>query len=122
MRLHRHLSAITTLVILGLSLSGCGGAEKGADDSTPVIIEITESSGEITPNDGHVVKVKVGQQVQLNVSSDVADEIHVHSEPEHEFEVPAGQDETFTFTVETPGTVPIESHGLEVTLVKLEVS
>ena len=58
----------------------------------------------------------------LNVSSDVADEIHVHSEPEHEFEVPAGEDMTFTFSIDTPGTVIVESHGLDVVLFKLEVS
>jgi plastocyanin len=121
MRLYRRLAALSAAVILALSLSGCGGDDK-SDATTPVIIEITENGGKITPDDGHVVKVEVGQEIQLNVSSDVDDEIHVHSEPEHEFEIPAGEDKTFTFTLETPGTVVIESHGLEVTLVKLEVS
>jgi hypothetical protein len=125
MRLQIRLAAVVSVAFLGLSLSGCGGdSSAGGDDDpkAPVIIEITENAGKITPNDGHVVKVDVGQEVQLNVSSDVDDEIHVHSEPEHEFEVPAGEDKTFTFAVDTPGTVEVESHGLEVTLVKLQVS
>lgn len=126
MRLLIRLAAVVLVAYLGLSLSGCGGnSSAGGDDTSPkapVIIEITENAGKITPNDGHIVKVDVGQEVQINVSSDVDDEIHVHSEPEYEFEVPAGQDKTFTFTLDTPGTVEIESHRLEVTLVKLQVS
>jgi plastocyanin len=120
------LAAPAVALVLLLSLTGCGGDSNASDTDAstmaPVIIEINEDAGKITPDDGHVVKVAVGQRVQLNVSSDVADEIHVHSEPEHEFEVPAGQDKTFTFTIDTPGTVTIESHGLDVVLVKLEVS
>ena len=43
--------------------------------------------------------------------------------PEHEFEVTAGDEEKeFTFSVDTPGTIEVESHGLEVTVLKLEVS
>lgn len=113
-------------VVLALMLTGCGSGDEPKDGDTatltPVIIEISEDAGGITPDDGHVVKVAVGQEIQLNVSSDVADEIHVHSEPEHEYEVPAGEDKTFTFTIDTPGTVIIESHGLEIVLVKLQVS
>ena len=46
----------------------------------------------------------------------------MHSDPEHEFEVKAGEDQKFTFTIDSPGTYEVESHGLEVTLVKLQVS
>ena len=87
-----------------------------------MIIDIFEDNGEITPDDAKVVKVGVGQEIQLNVTSDADDEIHVHSDPEHEFEVTAGEDEKFTFTIDSPGTYDVESHGLEVTLVKLQVS
>ena len=34
----------------------------------------------------------------------------------------AGEDEKFTFTIDSPGTYDVESHELEVTLVKLQVS
>lgn len=125
MRLHTRFAVIAAVAVLAAAAAGCGGDstdEPDPADKAPVIIEITEAGGEITPNDGHVVKVDAGQEVQLNVSSDTDDEIHVHSEPEHEFEIPAGQDKTFTFTIDTPGTVAIESHGLETTIVKLQVS
>jgi hypothetical protein len=126
MRLQRAAAAAVSAVVLALSVSACGDDSSdggGADNSqTPVIIEITENAGKISPDDGHVVEVAKGQEVQLNVSSDADDEIHVHSDPEHEFEIAAGEDKTFTFTIDTPGTIPIESHGLEVTIVKLQVS
>jgi hypothetical protein len=115
------------VLVLGLSLTGCGGGD-GSDDGSgstaPVTIDITENNGAITPADGHVVDVDKGQQVQLIVTSDAADEIHVHSVPEHEFEVKAGADKEKlpVFTVDTPGRFVIESHGLEVTLVTLQVS
>ncbi len=51
--------------------------------------------------------------------SDAAEEIHVHSDPEHEYEVAAGDDKTFTFTLDTPGQVAVEAHHLDVTIVEL---
>ena len=124
MRLARTLLSTFGVMVLGLGRAGCGGGSdtKSGAQLPPVIIEIRESGGQITPDDGHVVTVAVGQEVKLNVSSDVADEIHVHSVPEHEFEVPAGANKTFTFTLDTPGTVIVESHGLDVVLVKLQAS
>jgi hypothetical protein len=102
--------------------AGCGGGSSDGSDKPPVIIEITEDAGTITPNDGHAVDVEVGQEIQLNVSSDVDDEIHVHSDPEHEYEVQGGEDESYSFSIDSPGVYPIESHGLDITLVKLQVS
>ena len=111
-----------TALLTATALAGCGGgADASADGDAPVTITVTERTGTIEPDDGHVVMVRTGQEIVLKVSSDVDDEIHVHSEPEHEFEVPAGQDQTFTFAVDEPGTYLVESHGLEVTVVKLQV-
>lgn len=124
MRTSRALALAGLLLVLGLGASACGGDDKDppTGDKAPAIIEIVEDDGAITPSDGHKVEVDVGQEITLNVSSDVDDEIHVHSEPEHEFEVKAGEDETFTFSIDQPGSYEVESHGLEVTLVKILVS
>ncbi len=46
----------------------------------------------------------------------------MHSEPEHEFEIKPGPEQTFTFTVDTPGTIEVESHGLDTVILKLEIS
>jgi len=88
-----------------------------------VTVEIHEHDGTIEPS-GDTVEVDQGQEIQLVVTSDMDDEIHVHSTPEHEFEVSAGADaeELEPFTIDTPGTVEVESHELEVVIVKLQVS
>jgi plastocyanin len=126
MRTVRSLGLAAAAIALLAATSACGSDDDGGSTSgnnkPPVIIEITEDAGEITPNDGHAVEVAVGQEVQLNISSDVDDEIHVHTEPDHEYEVKPGKDESYSFTVDSPGVYPIESHGLEITIVKLQVS
>lgn len=123
MRALRRLGLVATAAIALATASACGGSDSGSgSDKPPVTIEIVEDGGQITPDDGHPVAVSVGQEVQLNVSSDVDDEIHVHTQPGHEYEVKAGVDESYSFTVDSPGVYPIESHGLEITLVKLQVS
>lgn len=97
--------------------SGVGGS---SDQS--VTVNIAEQGGKIDPL-GKVVKAPTGQDITLVVTSDADDEIHVHSDPEHEFEVAAGdQDKKFTFSGDTPGTIEVESHGLDVTILKLQVS
>jgi hypothetical protein len=124
MRALRSLGGVATVVLVLVSASACGGDSGGGDgsDKPPVTIEIVEDGGQIAPDDGHAVPVSVGQEVQLNVSSDADDEIHVHTQPDHEFPVQAGEDGSYAFTVDSPGVYPIESHGLDVTIVKLQVS
>jgi len=120
----RTLGLLVATATLGLSLTACSDDSSDSDGSSdqPVTVDITEKDGKIEPV-GKVVKASTGQDITLVVTSDVDDEIHVHSDPEHEFEVAAGDEEKeFTFSVDTPGTIEVESHGLEVTILKLEVS
>jgi hypothetical protein len=107
-----------------LGLTSCSDDNAGDDGSSdpPGSVNVTEKAGSMDPV-GEVVKAKTGQQITLVVSSDADDEIHVHSSPEHEFEVKAGDTRReFHFSVKVPGTIPVESHGLDVTILKLEVS
>jgi ABC-type tungstate transport system permease subunit len=122
---------VAVIVVLLLALAGCSDDSDGSaespettttETSQPVIIDIFEDNGKITPDDAKVVKVGVGQDIQLNVTSDADDVIHVHSDPEQEFEVKAGADQSFTFAIDSPGRYEVESHVLEVVLVKLQVS
>jgi SpoU rRNA methylase family enzyme len=120
----RPCALVTATAVLALGVTGCGSDDSsdGGSSDTPVVVDITEQGGKIDPV-GEVVKVDTGQGVELVVTSDADDEIHVHSDPEHEFEVKAGdQGKKFTFSEDTPGTIEVESHGLEVTILKLEVS
>jgi hypothetical protein len=120
----RTLGLLVATAALGLNLTACSDDSSDSDGSSdqPVTVDITEKDGKIEPV-GKVVKASTGQDITLVVTSDVKDEIHVHSDPEHEFEVAAGDEEKeFTFSVDTPGTIEVESHGVEVTILKLEVS
>ncbi|TCI99028.1 hypothetical protein [Aeromicrobium sp. IC_218] len=83
-----------------------------------VVVDVTIAGGEVTPQ-GDRVEVEVGEPVTLRVTSDEADEIHVHSDPEHSLEVEAGTPGELTFTVDRPGQVAVESHHLDVTIVQL---
>jgi hypothetical protein len=129
--LGRGSAAGALLVLTLVSTSACGGSSAGSSGAGSsggagerVTVTIVEKHGRITPDDGHVVDVHKGQSVQLVVTTDKADEIHVHSIPEHEFEVKAGAraERLPPFTLSTPGRFIIESHGLDVTLVTLQVS
>jgi hypothetical protein len=87
------------------------------DDGSPaetednaVEIEVEIEHGQVTPS-GERVDVEVGQTIRLVVDSDAADEIHVHSTPEHSFRIRPGMDDKeFEFRLTQPGVVEMELH------------
>jgi sporulation-control protein spo0M len=124
------LAATTTL------LAGCGGGGDGADgggstaagSSTPSVttvapsdmtdqqkapdrltVEVKIQGGNVTPTNA-ALQAKVGQPIIIRVDSDAADELHVHSVPEHSFPVEAKPGQQFQFTVDVPGNVDVELH------------
>jgi plastocyanin len=99
-----------------LALTGCGGSAAEQGDQTapakPVTIDVQIENGQVTPS-GERVDVQVGQTVRFVVDSDTADEIHVHSVPEHSFRFgPGTRDREFEFKVTRPGVVEAELHEL----------
>lgn len=126
---------------LALTLSGCSssGTEHpsssasssrsssavSAPTSTPpqptdVVLNIRISNGKVTPTNAQWA-AKIKEPITLKVSSDVADEIHVHSVPDHAFDLKAEPDQTFQFTVDVPGNVEIELHKLDRTVGTIQV-
>jgi hypothetical protein len=112
------VAAVSLTGCAGTSTSGDAGGGAGAPGSSskaeqqPVDIHVTITDGEVTPA-GERVDVKLGQPIRLVVDSDAADELHVHSTPEHEFEVPAGaHGKVYEFTLNQPGVVEVELHEL----------
>ena len=100
--------------------AGTGSVSTPSPDAVMVPIRIL--GGQVTPS-GSLVHAKVGQPIDLVVTTDAASEIHVHSNPEHEYEVPAGaRRAVFEFTVDQPGEVDVESHTLDLLIVRLQVS
>src|ERR1700756_5644067 len=82
--------------------------------------DVTIANGQVTPTNASW-QAKVGQPVSVRVTSDAADELHVHSSPDHEFEIAAAPNQVFTFTVDVPGSVEIELHKLDKTIATLQV-
>lgn len=74
-------------------------------------IDVTIAGGTVTPTNAQL-QGTVGEPILLQVTSDAADELHVHSVPEHTFAVEPKPDQRFEFTVEVPGNVEIELHEL----------
>lgn len=114
------------VLVAALSLAGCGGSSGSAgsspqDADKPVDIHVKIADGEVTPA-GERVDVSLGQPIRLVVDSDAADALHVHSTPEHEFEVPAGaRGKVYEFTLNQPGVVEVELHELDEVVVSIAV-
>lgn len=89
-----------------------------ASDAT--VVDINIAGGTVTPTNGQA-QGAVGKPVILRVSSDVSDQLHVHSVPEHTFQVEPRRDQTFEFTVDVPGQVDVELHDLNRTVVTVQV-
>jgi hypothetical protein len=76
-----------------------------------LLIDVDIKGGEVTPTNAQL-QAAVKEQVVIRVNSDVEDELHVHSNPEHTFKVEAKPMQSFQFTVDAPGKVDVELHHL----------
>jgi heme/copper-type cytochrome/quinol oxidase subunit 2 len=65
--------------------------------------------------------VPLGSTVTLKVTSDVADEVHVHGY-DKKGDVEAGSSVTITFTADLPGQFEVELEDAHLKLVELRVS
>ncbi|HEX7209756.1 MAG TPA: hypothetical protein VF241_02445 [Propionibacteriaceae bacterium] len=95
----------------------------GSSVATPaaLTINIRIANGKVDPN-GKKIDASVGQEVILQVTSDMDDEIHAHTGGAgYEMEVKANEPTTGTFTLPSPGSFEVESHHLEKIIVILNV-
>ena len=124
------MKIVAALFAAALLLAGCGCDDTGTVSSSPnptaekppgaFVVDIAIKDGKVTPQ-GDRVDVEVGQKVTLHITSDAHDTIHVHSEPEREYEIGPGDDVEKSFTIDTPGQVAVEAHHLDATIVQLVV-
>lgn len=82
-------------------------------------IRISVTDGKVTPP-ALVEEVGLGESVTLVVTSDVADEVHLHGYDAHA-DLVAGQEGTLTFTADIPGIFEVELEETGTLLVELEV-
>lgn len=135
------MTFVKTLAVAGvvaLALAGCSNKETAPSGSSSasatattqlsnpqapparVYIDVTIAGGTATPLNQQV-EAKLGQPIIVRVNSDAADQLHVHSNPEHTFGIKAEKDQQFQFTVDVPGKVDVELHHLDKTVATITV-
>ncbi|MGH3946018.1 MAG: hypothetical protein ACRDSI_13385 [Pseudonocardiaceae bacterium] len=83
-------------------------------------ISITVRGTQVTGETGRVT-VALGTPITLAVTSDAADQIHVHGY-DRRAEIPAGATSSVSFTANAPGVFEVELEGSKLQLVQLQVS
>ena len=83
------------------------------------VVTVVHRNGEVVGPKGRV-KVRLGDTVQLVVTSDKADEVHLHTY-DKTVDVPAGGTARLTFKATIPGVVEAELERLHVTLVRFQI-
>jgi plastocyanin len=114
-------AAVLTLV-LAVLLSGCGGSSTSADaggSGKTDTIQAAVKDGKVTPAT-HRVPVAKGDTVKLVVTTDTADEVHVHGVDIEKATSP-GKPVTITFVAKDPGIYDVETHDSGLQLLQLEV-
>ncbi|WP_156752117.1 hypothetical protein [Mycobacterium sp. ACS1612] len=137
----------TLMIVTAAALitAGCGGSGNSSDNATGsaqpssqpstvnpsdmsneqappsrVLIDVTIKGGDVTPTNQQL-QAKVKEQIVVRVNSDAADELHVHSTPEHNFNIDAKPNQSFQFSVDVPGKVDVELHKLNKTIATIQV-
>ena len=132
---------LLVLLAAGVLLTaGCGGGGSGSENAkgssastvSPtdmqnqqappdrLTIDVTIKGGQVNPTNA-ALQAKTNEPIVVKVDSDVADELHVHSTPDHEFAVEAKPGQRFQFSVDVPGNVDIELHHLDKTIATVQV-
>ena len=142
----RRTSAAALCLLVGLSLSACGSDEEepsGASSPTVSVtpdpsetaqepsaaasptpddalaVSLTVAGGQVTGDTGRV-EVPVGTTVRLSITSDAADEVHVHG-----FDltsaVSPGQATQLEFVADRAGIFEVELHDAGTVLTRLQV-
>ena len=133
--------ALIALTATALLLAGCGGsggsgggsssapaqtsagAPQLSDEQAPpnrLVVQVAIKGGQVTPTNAQF-KATVGEPIVFQVDSDAADQLHVHSNPEHEFTIEPKTGQSFQFTVDVPGNVDVELHALNRTIATIQV-
>jgi hypothetical protein len=133
-------SALAALLAGGLLVAGCAGTDPepragGTSTSSPgsattpsdaaprsgsgqhLVVEV--AGGQVTGDTGRV-PVASGEHVTLAITSDVADEVHLHGY-DLEAELSPGQPAELTFDATIPGVFEVELHEAGTLLLSLQV-
>lgn len=98
---------------------GCGNTANNPEPGD-LTVDVTIANRQVNPVNA-TLQAKVGRTITFRVTSDAPDELHVHSVPDHKFEIAAAPNQTFQFTVDVPGSVEVELHHLDRTIATIQV-
>ncbi|MBW8482565.1 hypothetical protein [Actinomadura parmotrematis] len=97
------------------SAAASGPAASPGGDSALTQVNVSVTQGRVRASVGpggaavRTVKVRLGARVQVTVTSDVAEEFHLHGY-DREAEVAAGRPASLRFTADRPGVFEAEFH------------
>ena len=106
-----------------LAVAACSSGDPAPTTATsaagPDLISVAISQHKVTPAPA-VHTVRLGDQVELTVTSDAADQVHLHGY-DKEIEITAGKPGTIDFTANLPGIFEVETHVSNLQLLQIEV-
>lgn len=94
-------------------------ADEDASATTGRVIEVAVAGGTVDGGGRH--EIGLGETVTVRVTSDTADQIHVHGYDVHG-DVAAGETGEVTFTADVPGVWEVELEDAGIPLLELQVS
>lgn len=103
----------------GTVAGGPGGSSAASVGPTTRVIAVRARGGQVSGETGRVT-VPLGSPVTLSVTSDVADEIHLHGY-DRQAEIPAGGTASISFTANIPGIFEMELEQSKLQLLQLRV-
>lgn len=115
-----HTAATSTTTSSAAATTSSAEATTPSAPSGPMLM-VTIAAGKASPTNA-ALSAHVGQPIAVHVTSDAADELHVHSTPDHEFAIAPAPNQTFTFTINEPGKVEVELHHLDQTVATIDVT
>ncbi len=131
-------TVLSILLTAALLVAGCGSSHH-VSEGTPsqatvnpselpdhqappdrLMVRVKIKDGNVTPTNEQL-EATVNKPIIFRVDSDAADELHVHSNPEHSFKIEPKPSQIFQFTVTVPGKVDVELHDLKKTIATITV-
>ena len=103
-----------------LATSAAPVASSVPSDNAQQTVSLTVSGGKVTGQTGRV-KVALGTRLRITVTSDVADELHVHVYDLKQ-EISANASGSIEFVADKPGVIEVELERAKLTLTHLEIS
>jgi hypothetical protein len=114
--------ASVLIAIALLTIAGCGGSSSAGSSSPSggtTRIDVTVKGGKVEPPT-HRVKLDSGSRVRLQVTSDHADEVHVHGY-DLKKDLEAGTPGVLSFKADQTGVFEVELEDEALQLVQLQV-